>query len=119
MAQNGQDAKRQVWQAGHAAGTMDQHVLPECVHVFCSTHGGQAASRRTSRVDDEAAFAAPHLEAATLDAHARDLALLQQLLEPREVLDAPRELALEHLCTLCTRALAQQSLLEALALAMR
>ena len=49
---------------------------------------------RASRVDDQAAVPAPDLEPPALDAQARDFALLQQLLEAREVIDLPSEFAL-------------------------
>jgi len=59
--------------------------------------GAGRRGARTARVHDEPAVAPADGEAPALDAQAGDLALLQQVLQPREVLDAPREAPLERL----------------------
>ena len=87
---------------------------PAHLYYTCPVESGQTGmgpcctwgERRTTRVHDEAAGAAADREAAGLDAQPGDLALLQQVLEPREVLDAPHKRAVVRVRAAARRRLA-------------
>lgn len=59
--------------------------------MLCNWHRRQDRGDGTSRVNDQAAVPVADLEVSALYAQRSDLAFLQQVLQSREVLDAPHE----------------------------